>query len=85
MDQATEAGGNAQELYDGGRACDAHPSGIVACRTDHRNDGLHECDDERQNQRKMAYFRNHFSASIGADSPFHLPERFNASATSGGM
>ncbi len=34
--------------------------------------------------RKMAYFRNHFSASIGADSPFHLPETLQCVGNFGG-
>jgi hypothetical protein len=86
--QADEGEDDEHELGLGGGARQRHPVGTPTGRADHRQAALDQGDRERQQERDLAEFGDHFLGSVinVLDSFwFGLPARFKASAASGGM
>ncbi len=84
--EAAERERDEEELRERGRPRDRHQRGVAALRADQRQRALRDGDQQREDQREVAQFRNHLpSFSVDTDMPCPLCAWSTAAAASGGM
>ena len=84
--EAAERERDEEELRERGRPRDRHQRGVAPLRADQRQRALRDGDQQREDQREVAEFRNHLpSFSVDTDMPCPLCAWSTAAAASGGM